>query len=104
MAPWGANASEWLPKWLPQLGAAVAMNRITAGQTVEAMGIEPTNLLHAMQALYQLSYAPGWRVHDSSGPQSVPEIRRCASTIAVPWPASTTCRRWRAGGSRVGAT
>jgi hypothetical protein len=26
------------------------------------MGIEPTNLLHAMQALYQLSYAPvGWR-------------------------------------------
>ncbi len=22
------------------------------------MGIEPTNLLHAMQALYQLSYAP----------------------------------------------
>ena len=26
--------------------------------TVEAMGIEPTNLLHAMQALYQLSYAP----------------------------------------------
>ena len=26
--------------------------------SVEAMGIEPTNLLHAMQALYQLSYAP----------------------------------------------
>ena len=26
---------------------------------MEAMGIEPTNLLHAMQALYQLSYAPG---------------------------------------------
>jgi hypothetical protein len=25
---------------------------------VEAMGIEPTDLLHAMQALYQLSYAP----------------------------------------------
>jgi hypothetical protein len=25
---------------------------------VEAMGLEPTNLLHAMQALYQLSYAP----------------------------------------------
>ena len=22
------------------------------------MGLEPTNLLHAMQALYQLSYAP----------------------------------------------
>ena len=28
---------------------------------VEAMGIEPTNLLHAMQALYQLSYAPSGR-------------------------------------------
>jgi hypothetical protein len=25
---------------------------------VEATGIEPANLLHAMQALYQLSYAP----------------------------------------------
>jgi hypothetical protein len=25
---------------------------------VEAMGIEPTNLLTASQALYQLSYAP----------------------------------------------
>jgi hypothetical protein len=31
------------------------------GFWVEAMGIEPTNLLHAMQALYQLSYAPGGR-------------------------------------------
>ncbi len=29
-------------------------------QLVEAMGIEPTDLLHAMQALYQLSYAPRW--------------------------------------------
>jgi len=26
---------------------------------VEAMGLEPTNLLTASQALYQLSYAPG---------------------------------------------
>ena len=26
---------------------------------VEAMGLEPTNPLHAMQVLYQLSYAPG---------------------------------------------
>ena len=25
---------------------------------VEAMGLEPTNLLNASQALYQLSYAP----------------------------------------------
>ena len=27
---------------------------------MEVMGLEPTNLLHAMQALYQLSYTPGW--------------------------------------------
>ena len=31
---------------------------LTCDYMVEAMGIEPTNLLHAMQALYQLSYAP----------------------------------------------
>ena len=30
---------------------------------VEAMGLEPTNLLTASQALYQLSYAPGVRGH-----------------------------------------
>jgi hypothetical protein len=29
------------------------------GSRVEAMGLEPTNLLTASQALYQLSYAPG---------------------------------------------
>ncbi len=34
------------------------MNRLDLRFLVEAMGIEPTNLLHAMQALYQLSYAP----------------------------------------------
>ena len=28
------------------------------GLRVEAMGLEPTNLLTASQALYQLSYAP----------------------------------------------
>jgi hypothetical protein len=28
------------------------------GWLVEAMGLEPTNLLTASQALYQLSYAP----------------------------------------------
>ena len=39
---------------------------------VEAMGIEPTNLLHAMQALYQLSYAPRWLEHTtrSHNPQA----------------------------------
>ena len=30
----------------------------TRRNRVEAMGLEPTNLLRATQALYQLSYAP----------------------------------------------
>jgi hypothetical protein len=30
------------------------------------MGLEPTNLLTASQALYQLSYAPGQPVNDIS--------------------------------------
>jgi hypothetical protein len=30
----------------------------SSGNLVEAMGLEPTNLLTASQALYQLSYAP----------------------------------------------
>ena len=35
------------------------MNRpFTRDFAVEAMGLEPTNLLTASQALYQLSYAP----------------------------------------------
>jgi hypothetical protein len=36
--------------------------------SVEAMGLEPTNLLHAMQALYQLSYAPRGRFKGISRP------------------------------------
>jgi leucyl-tRNA synthetase len=51
------------------------------------MGIEPTNLLHAMQALYQLSYAPkGWG--KSSGRWRRPVNRRrpgrAAGSLAVP--------------------
>ena len=42
---------------------------------MEAMGIEPTNLLHAMQALYQLSYAPRRRHQRSSPP--VPPMAPC---------------------------
>ena len=41
--------------------------------SVEAMGLEPTNLLTASQALYQLSYAPGCdrpRYQDSVGPRA----------------------------------
>ena len=32
--------------------------RCDSDNEVEAMGLEPTNLLTASQALYQLSYAP----------------------------------------------
>jgi hypothetical protein len=34
-------------------------NVVIPTTSVEAMGLEPTNLLTASQALYQLSYAPG---------------------------------------------
>ena len=46
---------------------------------VEAMGLEPTNLLTASQALYQLSYAPGVRGHvisRSNRPFSTPVTQR----------------------------
>jgi hypothetical protein len=42
---------------------------------VEAMGLEPTNLLTASQALYQLSYAPGRPVNLAS-----PWSERCWMT------------------------
>ena len=32
------------------------------------MGIEPTNLLHAMQALYQLSYTPKGAAQSTTAP------------------------------------
>ena len=35
-----------------------AMSAVYLRSLVEAMGLEPTNLLTASQALYQLSYAP----------------------------------------------
>jgi PPOX class probable F420-dependent enzyme len=49
-------------------------SRITAFWLVEAMGIEPTNLLHAMQALYQLSYAPVARTSISEGVRPEPFV------------------------------
>jgi hypothetical protein len=39
---------------------------LTSTFRVEAMGLEPTNLLTASQALYQLSYAPGRPVNLAS--------------------------------------
>ena len=50
---------------------------------VEAMGIEPTNLLHAMQALYQLSYAPRRRSSLAAPPPALPMPRAPAAT--PPW-------------------
>ena len=41
------------------LGVSALVSNFTARAKVEAMGLEPTNLLRATQALYQLSYAPG---------------------------------------------
>ncbi len=37
---------------------SLVIGYVTRDFAVEAMGLEPTNLLTASQALYQLSYAP----------------------------------------------
>ena len=57
------------------------------------MGIEPTNLLHAMQALYQLSYAPVARTRISEGVRLEPFVllvdrlvRRRRRALAVQLP------------------
>jgi PPOX class probable F420-dependent enzyme len=53
---------------------------------VEAMGIEPTNLLHAMQALYQLSYAPVARTSISKGVRLEPFVLLVqVPRLAVPY-------------------
>ena len=56
------------------------------GFRVEAMGLEPTNLLTASQALYQLSYAP-------SG------SRQASSTGRLVWPTATASSTVSAGGT-----
>ena len=45
----------------PPLELLPTTSRFENGDLVEAMGLEPTNLLTASQALYQLSYAPNVR-------------------------------------------
>jgi hypothetical protein len=58
------------------------------------MGIEPTNLLHAMQALYQLSYAPRWSpqtsnpVTDPGKGEGASRQLEAASMAFKGWPAS----------------
>jgi hypothetical protein len=51
------------PIWFSALGPARCAQSVPTRAcdrdfSVEAMGLEPTNLLTASQALYQLSYAP----------------------------------------------
>jgi hypothetical protein len=50
---------------------------------VEAKGLEPSNLLTASQALYQLSYAPVAKHPRSRGVQRQPQLGPI-STIASP--------------------
>ena len=93
---------------------------------MEAMGLEPTNLLTASQALYQLSYAPsgpatlsvGSRRHVPPGagpgpvgatPTPPEQARRVirsgrASPTLVTWHGPTTSARWSASGSATGPT
>jgi hypothetical protein len=42
----------------PPFNLLFSSSEFEYGDLVEAMGLEPTNLLTASQALYQLSYAP----------------------------------------------
>jgi hypothetical protein len=42
-------------------------NGTATSGSVEAKGLEPSDLLHAMQALYQLSYAPVGKSHGTRG-------------------------------------
>lgn len=54
---------------------------------VEAMGLEPTNLLTASQALYQLSYAPEWmNLQIRADPGARHRPRTPCATIFIPGP------------------
>jgi hypothetical protein len=46
------------PRQSPPRGPIIDADECRVHHKVEAMGLEPTNLLTASQALYQLSYAP----------------------------------------------
>ena len=50
--------------------ASTRENVVIPTTFVEAMGLEPTNLLTASQALYQLSYAPGQPGTISASPRT----------------------------------
>ena len=48
-----------MPEGVARVPPRSAEGRLYQGFRVEAKGLEPSNLLTASQALYQLSYAPG---------------------------------------------
>ena len=52
---WFEHSRDKAPPWVD---CSKQDNRCDFDNFVEAMGLEPTNLLTASQALYQLSYAP----------------------------------------------
>jgi hypothetical protein len=75
--PFAAFHDDEFRTWLAE--SAVNPGPLEAGGSniavlVEAMGLEPTDLLTASQALYQLSYAPMARA------------RRLSAGGALPWP------------------
>src|SRR5579883_1995217 len=71
------------------------------------MGLEPTNLLTASQALYQLSYAPGASGNDTSPhprphqeiPARIPTIERMARAYDVQEVERKWQARWAAEGT-----
>jgi hypothetical protein len=75
---------------------------------VEAKGLEPSNLLTASQALYQLSYAPGTSRHVTSPafPTSMgPTLSRTLDRrLRVPVVGGTVTATDRGPGSAVGGT
>jgi hypothetical protein len=94
--PGGGLSRTWLQRWL-HLGIsgparALSLRRFPWSEgvfLVEARRIELPNLLHAMQALYQLSYAPR-RLPDSSTPRG----RSPGAGVAGPF--GPYVRRWAA--------
>jgi hypothetical protein len=65
------------------LAAGPQVAGFRAGFSVEAMGLEPTNLLTASQALYQLSYAPDGDHRLSAALAGAPRHARLGSNVEV---------------------
>ena len=61
-------------QYRPPFDGIFTVSEFEYGTRVEAKGLEPSNLLTASQALYQLSYAPGTRRHVTSPARLVPWV------------------------------